>query len=483
MIRAINKSLVRVFCKAVRVFLPLILMALDKLGLYRPMAFLLVLTIKANTLLWKFRHLQRFNKKSDWQILAFDRGVFERDLLELERRTDLNIIFFPNLLYATFANAFLPKYLRSQITYHLTSFAAIGSPFVRQAAEGCVVPCNERILEIKANLRQIIRQILPHLIKGLNIRALLSGNVDYYTDQEWINACNEAGFPFLAVDLESGRVNFAQYNIPAADADFKLNIRRFAVCSEVGKETFLKSDTLKEGQLVVTGFPRTDLVFDAYTDKGKLAPAEDKRGSEKWIVLFDFAERDQKKLCDDTVDVFYKLAAENTDKNLKFVMKTKGVGFTRSMEQYLANTYGSVGGVIVDHEIPFTDIVSKSILLCGFSSSGLVKMLFTNIPLVLVRWADGLGYIPDMMFVEDHSPAYTVTHSKADFEAFLRGVISSPDTAAAKAQESRGFREARDKIIGRYLFRIDGRRSFAVADFIKQGIQDLTANVEQASRE
>ncbi len=478
----IGKNLLRPFNKGIRIVLPLLFHFFNKLNFQYVIAVILILYIKISTFLWKLRHLGKINKKNGYSILAFNREVFNRDLIELERRTDLNIVIFPNTLYVIFANTFLPQYLRSQICYHCKSFGNEPHLLVVNTIKGSIIPNYAEIRKIKIKFRNLIKKILPIIINKLKISALLSANVDYYPDQEWINACNEYGFPFLALDLESGRVDFEKYNIPAEDVDFKLGVYRVAVYCQAGKNSLIKSDGLKENQIVVTGFPRTDLVYYEYNRARNNKNIRKKYEKRKWVVLFDFKERDQKRLCEDTIEIFCRCAEQNTDKDTVFIIKTKGVGFTRDMVKFLKDKYGAKGKIFVDHNISFSDIACKAILLCGFTSTAIVKLMFTDIPVVIVNWAEALKHIPDNIFYEHSNSAYKMACSKEEFYRCLAGFTVNPLANDFLTKDYNDFRAARDKIIETHLFRIDGKRSVAVAEFIKKSILDFNLEFKQKNK-
>ena len=87
----------RVYLKLNRILLPVIFKILKKLNWNKLTCDILVLTIRINSNLWKKSNGLGNTKKNNFKtILCFNRAIFDKDLIEIEKRTNLNILVFDN---------------------------------------------------------------------------------------------------------------------------------------------------------------------------------------------------------------------------------------------------------------------------------------------------------------------------------------------------------------------------------------------------
>ncbi len=95
----------------------------------------------------------------------------------------------------------------------------------------------------------------------------------------------------------------------------------------------------------------------------------------------------------------------------------------------------------------------------------------TDLPLLIVNWAEAAEDPSDNMFTDTDNSAYQMVNSREDFSKFIKKNVISDDFE--RVQDNRKIRAHRDELIKRHLFKIDGKRSLAVADFIKKSISDF----------
>ena len=109
-------------------------------------------------------------------------------------------------------------------------------------------------------------------------------------------------------------------------------------------------------------------------------------------------------------------------------------------------------------------VARRAQVICGYGSTALVEMMGTNLPIISADWPRGRS--PDMAMMEGPGSevACRVARGPSAFGRMLREAIVEP----------RGFlgslpalRDARDRMIDRYVFRIDGSCSERVARMIR----------------
>ena len=381
-------------------------------------------------------------KDKKHRILAFNRETFEKDLMEMAKRTDIEIVFFPPFIYGAFFTAFLPLYMKDQNKYHLYN-----SP-------------DE--LKLKGVFQNACNRVFPYLRKLLRFEAMISANIDYAQDQVWIEAGKQFGIPFVAV-VKEGVQSDAHYEWwieHFSSMDFKFKGSKITVFCERKKETLLKSGVAEEKDIFVVGAPRTDLLFDALNSQDNAYP-------KNWVVLFTFNYRWYKryKLWRETLLAFAKAASEISGGEMQFMVKSRDDSDTLEVEQILREK-GLLGYVRVRSDISFADIARRGILAIGYNTTAIVEMMATDIPIIVPHWAEAVEDLSNNMLDPDEALAYQVATSPEDLILRIKKILSHPDTQKHSVE----FRKRRNKVIEKFIYRIDGKRSQAVAEIIKQSI-------------
>jgi len=353
-------------------------------------ALLMSIAIKINTQWIRLKYSIKPKSNPKYSILAFNREGFIKDLIEIDKRTDMEILYFPLMFYGKFAKTFLPPKLRSQLAYHVKdSSKEFKSPWLKEAVGNNVIKEAED-KKYKQRFMKASRRVIPFIRKWLLFDAIVSANVQYYQDQAWVEACKWIRIPFLVLCKE-GLGNEFWYHQQIAtfqELNFRFEGFKVAVHCQAVKDIMLKGGAVaKADDIEVTGAPRTDEVFNGYEQRKRLE-ASGGAGDEKWIVFFDFYHyhdlmfEDSLKrgqtLWEETLDGILTVASTCKYHDIKFILKTKWDVNTAKIRTILRDRYELDERVIVSHDITFTDIARKATLVIGFRTVALIEFMCTD---------------------------------------------------------------------------------------------------------
>jgi hypothetical protein len=382
----------------------------------------------------------------NYRVLAFDRPQFHEDLIEINRRTDIEVMYFPMLMYSTFFRSFSPGYLKNQVKYH-----TYNSP---------------EELKYKQVLCEACESVLPLLLKYLNIAAIISGNTDYGLEQVWMEASKKLHIPWISVVKEgmSTEYGFSWTVNHYSDERLQFNGTKMTVMCERRKRAMVEAGVAKEENIIVTGLPRTDLVFEAVSNMNY-----SKAEQENWVLLFAFNNEPLPTLWNDTLSVFTELAKNLTNEKIKFVIKTKDISDQGEVQSNLKRL-NLLKNVTVINNLSFHEIVEKSALVIGYRSTAVVELMATDIPIVIPHWAESIQMEASGNYMFDtqvRTHAYQVVRDKSELESEIRNVALMQKDAKDLIDK---MRVDRDRIIEKYIYRIDGKCSDRVAGVVRKSI-------------
>ena len=427
----------RIFLKLNRIFLPIILRIIKKFNWNVVTCNLLVWIIRINSKLWKKSNGLEKTKKNNYKtILCFNRAIFDKDLIEIEKRTNLNILVFDNEHYTIFADTYLSNDLRDQMTYfHVAD------------------PSKEKFYNL-------IDEMILRFQTKLDFDALLNSNIIYYQDHEWSKVCRKRNIPFLTLCKE----------VPATNKNEKIWIRdwsgfpyfgdKIAVYSQWTKNILLNKCNIGSDKIyTVTGCPRTDPIYDIYSNRNDNC-------DNSYIVLFDFLEYEKPILWENTIDSFIKSAnySLNNKYDYQFIIKTKYHAFNPIVEKYLDKLDVPLDNIQITHDLNIKEIARYSKLICGFRTTAIIKLMISDIDIVIVDWAEALEEPEDRLITDKYSESCFVANSKGIFYEILQDRLFNKNVEKLKRSI------LRDKIIEKNLYKIDGKRSIAFEKFVYSSI-------------
>ena len=401
------------------------------------------------TKIYTFIKLMRVScrKNKTHRVLAFNRETFEKDLIEVARRTDIDVVFFPMFVYGSFFTAFLPPYMKDQLKYHTYN--------------------SYEELRLKDILQDACNKVFTHLKKWLEFEAMISANVDYGYDQAWIEAGKNNRIPFIAICKEGIQSNSHFDYMISHYKNTKLKFKgdKIAVLCERKKEALVLSGVSEDKDVVVTGTARNDSLFDSINFYKKNIKETEKN----WIVLFTFKHKffNTYGLWRDMLRSFARAASGlSSNGNIQFIVKARDSSDKKETEEMLKKC-GLLEYVAVKHNISFSDIVKKAVLAVGYNTTAIVEMMATDIPVIVPYWAEAEERLSiNMLDTDKITPAYHIAISPDDLINKIEYCILN----RAIRKHASDARNERDKIVEKFIYRIDRNRSHVIADMIKQSI-------------
>lgn len=428
----------RVFLKVTRVLFPTLLRHLVRKRHYRQICDCLVLLIRVNTVLWhRVNGVARSGRirvggRETKTLLCFDRVIFDKDLREIAGRTTLDIVLFHNEHYTFLANAFLSEQVRHQTYYFGTDD------------------------DSKVTFFEFIDDIILRLQEKLGFNALLNSNIIYYQDHEWSKVARKRGIPFLTLCKE----------VPATEKNERLWVKDWKDFPYYGDGIAVYSnwarDTLSNGCNVgtharyeITGCPRTDAIYDVFKE-------EENSGVKRYVVMFDFIEYRKERLWETSMTQFLRVANEvaSSQPDLRFIIKTKYREDIAGIREFIGTLGLADDNVVITHDMELTEIARNARLICGFRTTAIIKLMCSDVEVIVVNWAEALDDPDDTLITEDFSESCVHAGSEMHFYDAIQEALEG------ESRPGGARRLQRDELIKKNLHIIDGRRSLAFEDFV-----------------
>jgi hypothetical protein len=442
--------------KIIHIALPILFKVLISLTLFNILGGLLVLLIKKSTKDLRTQYNNSAIKNNTKNILVFNRALFDKDIFEIHKRTDLRLFIFSNDYYTMLADAILPPHLRDQIAYHIYSPK---KDFLNHEIK-------EKINKINFNPKKdelarkrfdhIVEKIIDYVVNKLSLNGMITSNINFYQDQSWQKAFLSKNLNIFVLFKEfyGTKHSRAQGIIMDRELGLKSMANLVFVFCEWAKEILTESGMVRDENIIVTGSPRTDFIYDAYSNR-----KNNHQQKYKSIVLFDFLETGKEILFIDTMKIFSKMASLSNNSNVRFIVKTKTDHFKNILQNFCNKNSISLNGIKVSSDFDQEYFINNSICFIGYQTSALVEYMHTDIPILNLNWAEAGIEVDENMFVEERA-AYHMIRSDNELKTAIESIINNTNIMPD------GFKEERKKIIEKFLYRIDGKRSFAVANEI-----------------
>ena len=423
----------------------------------------LLLLIKICTKYWNFTNKITKKNHNLKKILFFGREIFNTDIKNICLSSKQEFIFFPQIIYNTIADTFIPPEIRSQIGYHLSDIEYEGK-YINKFSQIRTKSLKD-YEKCKAKLSDFIDNYIFNIIYKLNIGILVTANVQYYQDQEWIKICKQKNIPFIAMVKEGiGTKNDTLRQIDTfKQMNFKFLGHKVTCYSYGVREILTKSGVCNESLIEVLGCARTDLIFKTNMEAPFL-----KNKKRKLIVIFDFFEyatdnaslgSSKINLWNENIDHIIKLARLNDE--FDFIIKTKDQSFSNSIRHYFADSKN----IIITHDYGFDQIVKNALCIMGFRSTSLIKLLHTDIPIgIFASKNDLISNDEDFMFELRDNNAFNLLSNYNDIKVFIEQ--SNIYLIKGISEHIVKDRKKRNSIIGEHLLAIDGKRSRKISDFL-----------------
>ena len=370
-------------------------------------------------------------------VVTFWRESFLKDQKNLYSSKKINLIIIKPYIWATYTKIFYPKEIRGQILFHLSN--------------------DVESLRTKQKAIDFVSPVLNKLHKKNLIDAFIFGNVDYMEHQSWAHAALSLKIPAVVMLCEG---YFTKYwyskfiNQDHFSLKTKFPFTKVFVPGSSASDLAVDANICSYEDIIVTGYPRTDSTYKIVSDSLV------KNFSEKKIILL-IAFNEPNYLCDnmwnDVLLEFTDLAKNNP--NESFLIKTKRESLTQNIVGALK--VNNIENLIIRDDLTMEEISKNLKLVISFTSTFLLEMMCSDLPLVVPLWEDGFkSYESGATFFDLKNSGIQYVKSKDEFASIINAIILN------KNNESDNKRELRDIYLAPYLHKIDGMRTDAVADEI-----------------
>jgi hypothetical protein len=358
---------------------------------YRPLAYLLFLSVDKGE--WT---------KSKPSVLCIKRNLFDKDIKELRRHAEnLNWLTIGTPQLAYIQSSWMPKILRRQ------------TMFQKYFTEDYKKVWEESELFAKRFLKLVISR--------LNVKVILSANIDYWQDESLRRGGKVLGIPFLALSKENctNPGVFSRVLKYYQGANFKFDGDGIAVFSQEMKKVLAESGVCKPEAIYVTGAPR----LDAWKNIKHTQDFQDT------IMLLpygkDFGIKYDTNFAD-VLDVILSYAKKHYNANLNFVIKCKNEKHRSDLTKKLTKEDLKYINLVAGQ--PLFKLFPRSRLVIGYNSLALAEALLSKAVIVIPQWGEiGKDYQSQQFNPKDETCSSVIefVESIQDLEKLLEKVMEN----------------------------------------------------------
>jgi len=364
---------------------------------------------------------KNYTKNYQLSILALHPEKFNGDPRFLAKHSDFRVLELPVLWLSRLINAFyLPS--ASDMDYYNSE--------------------NSVFLECKEKCRKFLHGLLSRLYKKIKIDCVITANIRYKTELDWVYVSQKIGTPYILLYREGLLHTYFKYQVSLH------RHQRFApffgthiiVHNEVTKRVYVNSQCARPTQITVSGVLR----MDGYISKIK---AHKRRDDKKRVVFFYFNPnepaigekgflllklRNRDPSLDQLPPVFIntlrsliKLALENPE--IEFIIKPKFKDFQNKRVKIfntLCNEFSvkpeNIPNLIVSTNISAQDWILDSSVVCGLHSTTLLEAGIAQKPIVIPYYQELINskYLRYFGF-RNHMDLFDIAKSPFDFEKMI----------------------------------------------------------------
>ncbi len=382
-------------------------------------------------------------------VLCISRDRFDRDILELSRRTGdrLNWIYIRTTHLSSALTFWMPEPMRHQTRY------ATHKDW-------------DKTLDFQKSL--IMAEALLNMTRSLHgVSVVLSANIDYWQDASLKEVCARRDIPFLVQDVETPMCEAAvEDGINYwRELDYKFRGDGIAVFSEWTKSSLVESGTVCADAIQVTGSPR----FDAWRNIGGAGKSSSISMPKKLILVsFGLPDYHATESFRSTLKTFAEESVK-APSSVKFIVRAKNAEDEQGVNAILATVPGQ--RVITDVTSYMHTLITGATSVIGFNSTVLVEALLSDVDVHVIRFGDAeLDRASSIFHPQDPLAAETVNFITN--EDGLRESISQA-TGTNPSKSIKYDRTKRNKLLRQFLhYDEDRSASDKVADFILSYIQE-----------
>jgi hypothetical protein len=312
------------------------------------------------------------------------------------------------------------------------------------------------MLSGKKKYYDYLKKMFPYLLKSINFKCILSGNIGYIYQQEIANVCKEFKLPFVVLHKE-GMDIFRDFE--ELYQGFQFGGSKAIFYNETIRRKMLETKIpgLSEDNTVVTGLPRLDFYFNHQKNN---------KPSNQIVFFSFFPDIHFSQLQDNpekfteakkrTAD-FHRLIMEyaKNNKGKKVYIKTKNAEFyfdyvNQILEQNFPNE--KIENLTITNSADPAHLIESSDTIISFNSTTLIEAMILNKLILSPDFTDLLtnktwnyfndypslvSYINNLTELEQSiNNSANHAYPEEDRNNFLKFVIHTPDGQASKRVEA-----------------------------------------------
>lgn len=307
---------------------------------------------------------------SDWRpdrptVLCLERALFRKDLAEMRRRCDLNLVTISVSKLKRPQEAWIPPRRRRQT-------------YITHDLEHDIAWAQSGIAEFGRHFLAAAQRVHP-------IDAVLTANTDYWQDEALKRSCPEFGIPFIVLSRENFGIPKARQTLREIyhNAHFRYDGAGVAVASATCKKCLVDLKFAPKARIEATGWPR----FDAWLDVKPLPPEE-----RTFVTLLSYAaplywaQQNFKEVLEIFVEAAIRYRQRNPDGPYRFVVKMKKPN--EGDMHYEVCPRLRDAPVELTESIPLPEIAPRSRILIGFNTLALLEALLGGGAVLIPCWSD-----------------------------------------------------------------------------------------------
>jgi len=412
----------------------------------------------------KGRRDWRNNSKNIVTVLAIHSERFRGDLEILDQTGCVRILQLPVYWQWQLVEAFVPKNQLSSGTFPLDWYR-------RSHEKNFTLPT--------LKLQEFLMGFLPRLYNSLKVDVVMTPNIRYACDLDWLFVTRKIGVPSVVLYRES--LLLTQRDYSGVVWRFKklgrLLTDHVIAHNHVIAKSFVESGIAKYSNVSICGNLRMDQLQKTIENWSRMSRKQDKLK----VALFYFPPQTHNssrtrsgswngttaynKIVEETISAFLLLAKARSD--VEFVLKPKrehlGPKSNRLFEsdpykvlEKIDPAYRKLTNFSVQTNIDVHELLLSSTVVCGFYSTVLLEAALVRKPVVLPLFdyfdPKDAPYTKLYPFI-DHLDLFEVTSSKEQFiSTILQFLEWPPDVPIFDEQ----FHEKRRKLFEEHVSAIDG---------------------------
>lgn len=350
-------------------------------------------------------------------VLCLTRPLFEKDIVELRRHTEVNWVCINNEFIGHVQKGWVPPEMAVEAHY--------------QKARG---PKYERFW---CRLEEFGLVLLEMIQQRTAIDAVLVSHIDYWHGEGLRLAAARLNIPFLALCREHMNLPHEQRTVREFYTGFRFEGQAVAVFGEPTRQIFVSSGACTPEQVWVTGAPRLDIWREIPL----------RREPRDLIVLLSYRDPDYlaPQSFREVLGLFVEAARHHEGRSeVRFLVKSKNRYDTQEILSLVGKRPENLE---IDHEPVLSEVFSRTRLTVGFNSLSVLEALLADTAVSVPYWSDARSDPDWLMF----DPADAVCRRAIRFPASPGELRELLDAAARGTLAQVGGRSERLACVERLI--------------------------------